>query len=47
MRSVPEIIFCIDKSMEQTRKVYEILDNIKKEKKDGNGEGDRGDKKVR
>jgi len=47
MRFVPEIIFRIDKSMERTRKVYEILDDIKKEKRDGNGEGDRGDKSVR
>lgn len=37
MKFVPNIRFELDKSMEHTRKVFEILDQIKKEKRDKNG----------
>ena len=41
MKFVPEIKFKPDRSMEHTRRVYEILDNIKKEKReDGSGQDD-------
>ncbi len=32
MKFVPEITFRLDKSIEHSKRVYEILDNIKKEK---------------
>lgn len=34
MRVVPDIHFRLDESMEHTRRVFEILENIKKEKKE-------------
>ncbi len=38
MRFVPDIHFRLDKSMEHTRRVFEILDEIKKERKDNGKE---------
>jgi len=46
MRYVPDITFRLDKSMENTRRVYDILDKIKKEKPDEHREDDRSDKEV-
>lgn len=47
MKFVPDIKFRVDKSMEHTRRVFEILDKIKKEgRKDEHGEDSRGDKRV-
>lgn len=48
MRFVPDIKFRVDKSIEHTRRVFEILDKIKKEERSADEqEGDsRGDKEV-
>lgn len=48
LRFVPNIEFKVDKSMDHTRKIYEILDKIKSEenKTDVHREDDRGGKKV-
>ena len=42
LKFMPDIEFKIDDSLERTRRVYDILDRIKKESHDP--EGDRGDK---
>lgn len=45
MKFVPEITFRLDKSAESTRRVHEILDELKKEERpDEYGESDKGDK---
>ena len=44
LRYMPDIAFSIDESLEHTKHIYEILDQIKKEKR--NAESDRGDKEV-
>ena len=44
LRFMPEIAFAIDESLEHTKHIYDILDQIKKEKR--NAEGGRGDKEV-
>lgn len=44
LRYMPDIAFAIDESLEHTKHIYDILDQIKKERKDA--EGDRGDKEV-
>jgi ribosome-binding factor A len=44
LRYMPDIEFKIDESYEHTKKVLDILDQIKKEKRDA--EGDPGDKGV-
>lgn len=44
LRYMPDIEFKIDESYEHTKKIYDILDRIKKERRDA--EGDRGDQKV-
>ncbi len=46
MRFVPDIKFVVDKSMEHSRRVLEILDEIKKENKDEFRKGDRSDKEA-
>jgi len=40
----PEIAFAIDDSLEHTRKIFDILEKLKKERDDG--KGGRGDTKV-
>ena len=45
LRFMPEIAFAIDESLEHTKHIYDILDQIKKERSDA--KGDRGDKEVR
>ena len=42
LRFMPEITFAIDESLEHAKHIYDILEQIKKEK--GNAKGDRGDK---
>jgi len=44
LRFMPEVIFHIDESLEHTKKIYDILDKLKKERDDGKGDG--GDKKT-
>ena len=44
LRYMPDIAFAIDESLEHTKHIYDILDQIKKEKR--NAEGDRGDKEA-
>lgn len=44
LRYMPDIAFAIDESLEHTKHIYDILDQIKKER--GNAKGDRGDKEV-
>ena len=47
IRLVPEIKFRIDKSLESTKRIYEILETIKKEREnDEHREGDRDDKEI-
>lgn len=47
MRYVPEIRFRPDKSLENTKRIYEILDSIKKEREHNeHRESDRDDKKI-
>ena len=41
LRLVPELSFRIDDTIEHTRRIFDLMDRIKKEKKDA--EGDRGD----
>ena len=42
LRYMPDIEFKIDESLEHTKHIYDILENLKKEKK--NEQGDRSDK---
>lgn len=42
LRITPDISFMIDESLEHTRQIYDILDKLKKERKDA--KGDSGDK---
>ncbi|MFA5142733.1 MAG: 30S ribosome-binding factor RbfA [Candidatus Omnitrophota bacterium] len=42
LRFMPEVAFVIDESLEHTKHIYDILDKIKKERKDETG--NRGDK---
>ena len=44
LRFMPEIAFAIDESLEHTKHIYDILDQIKKERSDA--KGDRGDKEA-
>ena len=44
LRYAPEIAFVIDESIEHTKRIYGILDKLKKERDDA--EGDRGDKET-
>ena len=44
LRYMPDIAFAIDESLEHTKHIYDILEQIKKEKR--NAEGDRGNKEV-
>lgn len=44
LKFMPEIEFKVDESFEHTRKIYDILDKIKKEKPDATG--DRSDKEA-
>ncbi|MDD5436897.1 MAG: 30S ribosome-binding factor RbfA [Candidatus Omnitrophica bacterium] len=44
LRYMPDIAFAIDESLEHTKHIYDILDKIKKERKDE--AGDRGDSEV-
>ena len=44
LRLMPEIVFAIDESLGHAKHIYDILDQIKKERKDA--EGNRGDKEV-
>ena len=44
LRFMPEIVFAIDESLEHAKHIYDILDQIKKEKH--NAKSDRGDKEV-
>ena len=44
LRYMPEIAFAIDESLEHTQHIYDILNQIKKERSDA--KGDRGDKEV-
>jgi len=47
MRFMPDIKFRLDKSMENSRRVFEILEKIKREEeKDGKKRDSRGDRKV-
>jgi ribosome-binding factor A len=41
LKFMPELEFKIDESFEQTKRIFDILDKIKKERHDA--EGDRGD----
>jgi len=45
LRLMPEVIFHIDDSLEHAKKIYDILEKLKKERGD-DGKGDRGDKKT-
>ncbi len=42
LRFMPEIVFNIDDSFEKTKEIFDILDKLKKERKDG--EDNKGDK---
>jgi ribosome-binding factor A len=44
LRFMPEIAFAIDESLGHAKHIYDILDQIKKERIDG--KGDRGDQEV-
>ena len=44
LRFMPEIAFAIDESLEHTKHIYDILDQIKRERSDA--KGDRGDKEA-
>ena len=44
LRFMPEIVFKIDESLEHTKKIYDLMERLKKERKDE--EGDRGDKEA-
>ena len=44
LRFMPEIVFKIDNSFDNTKHVYDLLDKLKKERPDA--KGDRGDKAV-
>jgi len=44
LRFVPELDFRIDDTLEHTKQIYDILNKLKKERKDE--EGNRGDKEV-
>ena len=44
LRFMPEIAFAIDESLEHTKHIYDILDQIKRER--SNAKGDRGDKEA-
>ncbi|MDP3804790.1 MAG: 30S ribosome-binding factor RbfA [Candidatus Omnitrophota bacterium] len=44
LRYAPDIDFRIDGSIEHTKKIYDLLDRLKKEKR--NAEGNRGDKEI-
>jgi len=44
LRYTPDIDFRIDESIEHTKKIYDLLDRLKKEKR--NAEGNRGDKEI-
>jgi ribosome-binding factor A len=44
LKFMPDIEFKIDESFEHTKKIFDILDKIKKEKRDA--AGDSGDQKV-
>lgn len=47
LRFVPEVAFVIDESLEHTKHIYDLLDQLKKEKskeKDSDERSDRGDK---
>lgn len=44
LRFMPDIEFKIDESMDHAKHIYDILENLKKEKK--NETGDRGDKEA-
>ena len=44
LRYMPEIDFRIDETIEHTKKIYDLLDRLKKERR--NAEDNRGDKKV-
>lgn len=48
LRYMPELDFRIDESFEHTKQIYDILDKLKKEKgdDDGDGKSSRGDKKT-
>ena len=45
LRFTPAIVFKIDDSMEHTKKIYDLLDKLKKERK-GNEEGTGGNKEI-
>ena len=45
LRFMPEIAFAIDESLGHAKHIYDILDQLKKERIDG--KGDRGDQEVR
>lgn len=40
LKFMPDIAFKIDDSYEKTKKIYDILDKLKKERKDGPGQED-------
>lgn len=44
LRYTPDIVFVIDESIEHMKHIYGILDKLKKERSDA--EGDRGDKEI-
>ena len=44
LKFMPDIEFKIDESYEHTRRIYDILDKLEKEKRDA--EGDRGNKEA-
>ena len=44
LRFMPEIAFAIDESLGHAKHIYDILDQLKKERIDG--KGDRGDQEV-
>lgn len=44
LRYMPDIVFVIDEAMEHTQHIYDILNKIKKERKDASG--DSGDQEV-
>ena len=46
LRFMPEIAFKIDDSLEHTKKLYDLMDKLKKEREDGDEKGDRGDKET-
>jgi ribosome-binding factor A len=44
LRFMPDIAFAIDESLEHTKHIYDILEQIKKEK--SNAKGNRGDQEI-